>query len=66
MVRARIREKGLDIRQAFMAFDENKDGMIDNQEFKRTFRIMDLGLTENEIDKLLAWFDPNMTGRLKY
>ena len=30
MVRARIREKGLDIRQAFMAFDENSDGIIDN------------------------------------
>ena len=66
MVRQRIREKGLDIRQAFNAFDENKDGFIDNGEFKRTFRIMDLGLTENEIDRLLQWFDPNMTGRLRY
>jgi Ca2+-binding EF-hand superfamily protein len=27
---------------------------------------MDLGLTENEIDRLMRWFDPNMTGKIMY
>lgn len=65
-VRNRIREKGIDIRQAFDAFDNDKSGTIDGEEFRRTFRVMDLGLTESEIEKLLRWFDPNDTGQITY
>jgi Ca2+-binding EF-hand superfamily protein len=65
-VRQRIREKELNLREAFEAFDEDKNGLIDVLEFQRTFRIMDLGLTENEIERLQRWFDPNMTGRINY
>jgi Ca2+-binding EF-hand superfamily protein len=35
-----MREKNVNIRGAFDAFDENKDGYIDTHEFKRTFNIM--------------------------
>ncbi|OMJ69796.1 hypothetical protein SteCoe_32381 [Stentor coeruleus] len=65
-VRKRIREKNLSIRQAFSAFDENKDGMISPSEFIKTFRVMELGLTDDEIESLLSYFNPSKSGNLDY
>ena len=66
LVRERIQQKGLNLKEAFEAFDENNDGVIDDREFKRTMRVVQLGLTEIEIDRILKWFDPNGTGRIMY
>lgn len=65
-VRKRIREKNLSLRQAFSAFDENKDGMISPSEFTKTFRVMELGLTDDEIESLLLFFNPKRSGNLDY
>lgn len=65
-VRQRIKEKGLSIKQAFLAFDENRDGNISSLEFLKTFRSMELGLTDEEINKMMAHFDPRRTGTIQY
>ena len=66
LVKRRINEKNLSVKQAFLAFDENKDGMISRNEFLKTFRIMDLGVQDNDIVKLFTYFDPNNTGCIDY
>lgn len=65
-IRDRIHQKGLSIREAFMAFDLNKDGTVDTNEFRQTMRIMQLGLSDNEIERLTKWFDPRCTNRINY
>jgi Ca2+-binding EF-hand superfamily protein len=65
-VRERIKEKNLSVWQAFAAFDENRDGFISSNEFLKTFKIMELGLTDQEIQKLLLYFDPSKTGMIDY
>ena len=65
-VRNRIQEKKLSIRDAFLAFDENKDGNISSAEFLKTFKIMELGMTDNEINRLMNYFDPQRTGNIDY
>ena len=65
-IRKRINEKGLSVKQAFSAFDENKDGIISSSEFMKAFKIMDLGLTEQEIADMLRFFDPKKTGKIDY
>mmetsp|Transcript_4607 Transcript_4607/g.4477 ORF Transcript_4607/g.4477 Transcript_4607/m.4477 type:complete len:702 (-) Transcript_4607:22-2127(-) len=65
-VRERIQEKNLSIWQTFEAFDSNKDGIISASEFKETFRIMRLGLRDDEIDKIYTYFDPRGIGMIDY
>jgi Ca2+-binding EF-hand superfamily protein len=65
-IRERIALKGLSIREAFMAFDLNKDGTVDTNEFRQTMRIMQLGLSDNEVERLTKWFDPRCTNRINY
>ena len=66
MVRTRIREKNLSVREAFSAFDENKDGTITRAEFIETFRVMQLGLKQEEVEKLFHYFDPNRDMKIDY
>ena len=65
-VRQRIQEKNLSVRQAFLAFDENRDGKISSTEFLKTFRSMELGLNDDEINKVFSHFDPRRTGTIDY
>lgn len=65
-VKERIREKRLSVWQTFEAFDANKDGFISGAEFRQTFKIMQLGLTDEEIEKLLRFFDQRRTDRIDY
>jgi len=65
-VRSRIRDKNLDLKSAFDAFDIDKSGFIDRNEFIRTLKVMQLGLTDEDIDKLLRYFDPRDIGRIYF
>ena len=65
-VRGRIQEKNLSVREAFAAFDGNRDGNISSSEFLKAFKIMDLGMTDNEINRLMNYFDPQRTGNIDY
>lgn len=65
-VRSRIRDKNLDLKSAFDAFDIDKSGFIDRNEFVKTLKVMQLGLTDEDIDKLLRYFDPRDVGRIYF
>ena len=65
-VRLRTQEKNLSVRQAFLAFDKNRDGKISSNESIKTFKSMDLGVNDGEINKMLAYFDPKRTGTINY
>jgi protein fantom len=66
LLRKRIREKNLNVRQTFDAFDENKDGMISRPEFVQTFKIMQLGLSQEDVERLFQYFDPNRDMRINF
>ena len=59
-----IQEKNLGVRQAFLIFNQNRDGTVSTSEFIKTFRNMELGLNEEEISKMLAYFDPKRTEKI--
>lgn len=65
-LRDRIRANNIGVRQAFEAFDGNKDGWIDATEFAATFRVMELGLSEQEIQRIMRYFDTKGQGRINY
>ena len=65
-VKNRIREKNLDLKAAFDAFDVDKNGFIDRNEFLKTLKIMQLGLTDEDIEQLLRYFDPRDVGRIYF
>ncbi|CAG9333007.1 unnamed protein product [Blepharisma stoltei] len=66
LVRQRIIEKRLSIWQTFEAFDLNKDGTVSAAEFRQTFKIMQLGLNDEEIERILKYFDPRRTDKIDY
>ena len=65
-VRNRIQEKKLSAREAFAAFDENRDGTISSAEFTKAFKIMELGLSDPDIERLMRVFDPRKSGKINY
>lgn len=65
-LRERIRVNQIGLREAFEAFDKNRDGWIDAAEFIETFKVMQLGLSEQDIIRILRYFDPNGLGRINY
>ncbi|CAG9327185.1 unnamed protein product [Blepharisma stoltei] len=47
-----LRKVGMDLYQAFSAFDTNHDGRINRGEFNQTFARMNAGLTREQLDEL--------------
>ena len=65
-VRQRIAEKNLNLRQAFGAFDTDKNGMISLSEFRQTFAQMQFGLSEGQVDDLFKHFDYQNRGEIDF
>eukprot|EP00742_Colponemidia_sp_Colp-10_P013158 GILJ01014851.1.p1 GENE.GILJ01014851.1~~GILJ01014851.1.p1 ORF type:complete len:822 (-),score=152.92 GILJ01014851.1:143-2488(-) len=61
-----IREKGIKLEDAFRVFDQNQDGYISREEFRRTFEQMQLGLTNDDMNRLLNAVDENRDGTISY
>lgn len=65
-VKTLARGKNLSLKATFDAFDINSSGFIEVDEFRRTFQIMQLGLSEEEVARLFAYFDPGPEGKISY
>jgi len=65
-VKALARGKNLSLKATFDAFDINNSGFIEAEEFQRTFQIMQLGLSEEEVTRLFAYFDPGPEAKVSY
>lgn len=53
-------------RDAFKRFDENGDGKISNQEFKRAFKMMRLGYSDTDVEEILSIIDKSSDGSIDY
>ncbi|XP_021729313.1 calmodulin-like protein 2 [Chenopodium quinoa] len=62
------REKQQLLRQAFLVFDEDKDGFIDAKEIKRVLACLGLdnGWDMNEIEKMIKVVDLNLDGKVDF
>ena len=60
------RDSRLNIRDVFMAFDSNGDGIITADEFHSAMARLNLGLTPCEIAHILAQLDVNRDGKITY
>ena len=47
------------ITEAFRYLDDNKDGVVSNEEFKQKIKLMDIDYGEDDIDTFIAWCDGN-------
>lgn len=61
-----IQNAGIKLKDAFDAFDKDRDGFISRDEFKVAFKEMHLGLTVHEIDEMLKEIDTSRDGRISY
>ncbi len=47
------------VTEAFRYLDDNKDGVVSNEEFKEKIKYMELDFAEDDIDTFIAWCDGN-------
>jgi len=59
-----FRDRGVPLRQVFALFDADGDGIISRQELQEAFRLMRLGLSETDVERLLRDIDSNEDGRV--
>eukprot|EP00744_Colponema_vietnamica_P001475 GILI01002444.1.p1 GENE.GILI01002444.1~~GILI01002444.1.p1 ORF type:complete len:608 (-),score=178.51 GILI01002444.1:254-2077(-) len=62
----KLEEKFKKIQKAFMAFDENKDGVISKDEFMEAVENLNMRISAKEIDGLLQILDRNGNGSIDY
>ena len=56
-LQAKFHDFGVNLKQTFVAFDDNNDGMISTAEFRRGIAAMDMKLTDTEVEQLIRHFD---------
>jgi Ca2+-binding EF-hand superfamily protein len=61
-----FKQSGLDMKEAFRAFDADGDGTITQEEFKAGLRSLQLKITEDQIDDLVGSIDQDGDGNLDY
>lgn len=57
---------GDDLRAAFDKFDKDKNGYLDQKEFRIAMGTLGESLTLEELDKLMELFDVNKDGKIQY
>ena len=65
-VRAILRRHGVDLRDAFSAFDRDGDGVISRHEFIEGLRSLELGLSATQMEDVLTLVDKDGDGRIEY
>ena len=61
-LQAKFRDFGVHLKQAFLAFDDNNDGMISTAEFRHRIAAMDMKMADTEVEQLIRHFDQDGTG----
>ena len=61
-LKSALREKGVDVRQAFKMFDIDGDGIIHRAEFVHGIKRLDVGLSPERIDELVRFIDKDGDG----
>jgi len=59
-----FRDRGVPLRQVFALFDWDGDGIISWQEMLQAFRLMHLGLSESDVERLMRDIDVNEDGKV--
>jgi calmodulin len=59
-----FRDRGVPLRQIFALFDWDGDGIISWHEMLQAFRLMHLGLSESDVDRLMRDIDVNDDGKV--
>jgi Ca2+-binding EF-hand superfamily protein len=65
-LRAIFRSRGVNLREAFQAFDRDGDGVITRYELGSGLRQLNLGLSARQVDEVLAYVDKDGDGRVDY
>lgn len=61
-----IKQSGKPLDSIFNNFDTNNSGLISRQEFITAIKELSIGLTENDISKIMARVDANSDGVISY
>ena len=61
---AAVKHAGINLKDAFDAFDRNRDGFISRDEIRKVFTDMHLGLTSHEIENIIMKVDYSRDGRV--
>jgi Ca2+-binding EF-hand superfamily protein len=59
-----FRDRGVPLRQAFALFDVDNDGVISQYELQEAFKLMHLGLSDSDIERLMRDIDVNVDGKV--
>ena len=65
-LRAIFKSNRLTLTEEFAQFDTNKDGAIDEREFRRGLTRLNIGLSEQQVEDLLAVIDRDGSGAIEY
>lgn len=66
MTSTQVRAKSGELRKTFRVIDKDKDGVCSYDEFRKGMELLNVGLSEKEVDGLLREFDPNRDGAVEY
>ena len=58
----KFRDAGVNLKEAFLAFDDNNDGRISPAEFRRGIRQMEMSLSDREVEDLIRHFSGGVSG----
>jgi len=59
-----FRDRGVPLRQAFALFDADGDGIISRQDLLEAFRLMHLGLSDGDVERMMKDIDINEDGKV--
>jgi calmodulin len=59
-----FKERGVPLRQAFALFDSDGDGIISRQDLLEAFKLMRLGLSDSDVDRMMRDIDANQDGNV--
>lgn len=61
-----IKASGKSLEKIFSQVDTDGSGLISNEEFKRAMKMISIGLTDIEIQKIMHRFDADKDGNISY
>ena len=66
ILRSRILNSGLTMKQAFLKFDRNGSGGIEKEEMKDVLKMFNIIFTTSQLDELFLCYDLNRDNKFQY